>query len=432
MLQRLIVLSVLMVGGCVYTPWMRMPNPRPVETRPLETRPVPVVPSRPIEQNTQNGIPTRDPFAEYQQGRDARIQGNVNMGWQNPAQPQSAHVNGQGGAAAILLPLSGTHAQLGKGMLDAANMAVADLRQQGFAIKAFDSGNTPQMAVNVAQKALAEGSNIILGPVFASSVEAVRGIASAKGVPLVAFSNDIRVAGQGSWLLGLAPHTEVKTMMGYAVSKGLTRIAAIIPQDDFGVLVEKNLYDSAQRYGADIVAIERFGASLEAMQQAVERLKQQKGAYQALLIPVAGGQLRTLANILAAADMGARDIQLLGLSRWEDPAIVGEEALQGAWFSGPPSRPRKQFTDRYAKLYGGKPSSLATLAYDGAALAAVMAERGRIDSYSLENPNGYMGLNGIFRFNAQGIAERGLAIFAIQGKKAVEIQPAPNSFVGVR
>jgi hypothetical protein len=48
---------------------------------------------------------------------------------------------------------------------------------------------------------------------------------------------------------------------------------------------------------------------------------------------------------------------------------------------------------------------------------------------ALLNPNGFAGVDGIFRFRADGLNERGLAVMTIQNGTAQIVQDAPKSFL---
>jgi len=77
---------------------------------------------------------------------------------------------------------------------------------------------------------------------------------------------------------------------------------------------------------------------------------------------------------------------------------------------------------------------IATLSYDATALAASLARNGAdnnmrpFDRTTILNPNGFAGLDGIFRFRQNGLAERGLAVLEFQNGKITVRDPAPATF----
>ena len=76
------------------------------------------------------------------------------------------------------------------------------------------------------------------------------------------------------------------------------------------------------------------------------------------------------------------------------------------------------------------PGAIATLAYDATALAAALARAGAsFNAQAVGNRGGFLGADGLFRFDDEGIAERGLAVFEVRsGGKTSVVSPAPARF----
>ena len=92
---------------------------------------------------------------------------------------------------------------------------------------------------------------------------------------------------------------------------------------------------------------------------------------------------------------------------------------------------RANFVAAYRETYDGDPPRLATMAYDVAALAAVLAQESTGPDFSdaaLTVPSGFDGFDGIFRFLPSGVAERGLAVLQVQPRSARVVSPAPRKF----
>ena len=113
------------------------------------------------------------------------------------------------------------------------------------------------------------------------------------------------------------------------------------------------------------------------------------------------------------------------------PIIGSEPALVGGWFAASPPEARQAFEQRYQATYGREPPRLASLGYDAAALAAVLAHGGGGEPFSQQailNPNGFTGVDGLFRFTPGGLVQRGLAVLEVEPQGDVVISPAPQSF----
>ncbi|PIR33647.1 MAG: hypothetical protein COV36_02365, partial [Alphaproteobacteria bacterium CG11_big_fil_rev_8_21_14_0_20_44_7] len=102
----------------------------------------------------------------------------------------------------ILVPLSGGAQKIGQSLLDAAQMAVMDNSQQKIALVPYDTKSTPQGASEAAGKAVTDGVDIIIGPLFSNSVRQIAPIAREANIPVIAFSNNKSVAGDGVYILG--------------------------------------------------------------------------------------------------------------------------------------------------------------------------------------------------------------------------------------
>ena len=116
----------------------------------------------------------------------------------------------------LLLPLSGPAADLGRDMLEAAEMALFDVGANQLRLLPRDTGGTAEGARLAARQVLAEGAEVLLGPLFSQAVAAVSPIAAEADVRVLAFSNVAEMAGPGTYLLGFRPEEQVTRVIRYA------------------------------------------------------------------------------------------------------------------------------------------------------------------------------------------------------------------------
>jgi len=121
----------------------------------------------------------------------------------------------------------------------------------------------PLMAdAQAAKQALAEGANAIIGPLLGPSVQAAGAVTRASGKPVIAFSTDSGVAGNGVYLLSFMPQSDVDRILDYAASKSKANIAALIPETAYGSVVNALLQDGAAKRGyRNSLAVERYSVS---------------------------------------------------------------------------------------------------------------------------------------------------------------------------
>ncbi|MBT3395832.1 MAG: penicillin-binding protein activator, partial [Alphaproteobacteria bacterium] len=159
---------------------------------------------------------------------------------------------------ALLLPLTGPEQALGRSLLDAAVMALYEIGGDNLVLLPRDTMGTPEGAQTAADSALQEGAQLILGPVFSASVAAAAVPARARGVNMVAFSTDATVAGDGVFLLAFMPQQEVERVVAYAVSQGLSRIAALAPDSPYGFAVVDALREAAVANGGVVTQTQLY------------------------------------------------------------------------------------------------------------------------------------------------------------------------------
>ena len=113
----------------------------------------------------------------------------------------------------LLLPFSNGSGQtrlLAASMMKAAQLALFDANNPNIILISADEGSTPESAANGARSLLAQGAEVIVGPLFSASVNAVAPVARDRAVPVIAFSTDISTAGNGVYLLSFQPENEVR------------------------------------------------------------------------------------------------------------------------------------------------------------------------------------------------------------------------------
>ena len=330
----------------------------------------------------------------------------------------------------LILPLSapGNAGVAAQSMKNAAEMALAEFQNPNIQLLIKDDGGNPQGAQQGTQQALDEGAEIILGPLFAASVPATAQLARTRGVSVIAFSTDSSVAGRGVYLLSFLPESDVNRIIEYAASTGKRSFAALLPENAYGNVVEAAFKQAVGRRGGRIVAFEKYGADRAA---AARTVAQALGQADALFIADDGDSVVSMADALTAAGANLKNIQLLGTGLWDNPRVYASPALQGGLYAAPDPAGFRSFSARYRAKFGSDPARTATLAYDAVALVAALARTQGPQRFSpevLTNPSGFAGIDGLFRFRADGTNERGLAVMRVGSGGGVPVASSPKSF----
>ena len=328
---------------------------------------------------------------------------------------------------ALLVPLSGRGAQLGQAMLNAAQMSLFENFDSDTTLIIKDTGGTPQGAAEAASKALDEGAQLLVGPLFSGSVNAAAPVARARGVPMIGFSNDRSVAGEGVYVFGFTPGQQVSRIISFAEASGLRRIVTLVPDSAYGYAVASALEESVAGSRVSIAKTEYFATDGSDSMDVVRRIaalgksltSSDERPLDCVLIAAGGRQLRSLATLFPYFDLEMRDVRLLGTELWHYEAIIGEPALHGGWYAAPPPGTWANFQQKYVASFNSRPPYRAALAYDAISLAGKLIETNQINgdrsvaSGALFAIEEFIGIQGNFRFSSDGVAERGLAIYEV-------------------
>jgi ABC-type branched-subunit amino acid transport system substrate-binding protein len=330
---------------------------------------------------------------------------------------------------ALILPLSasGNAGVAAQSMKNAAEMALAEFQNPNIQLLIKDDGGSPQGANAGAQQAVTEGAEIILGPLFATSVPAVAQVARSRGISVIAFSTDSSVAGRGVYLLSFLPESDVIRIVNYSASIGKKSFAALVPDNAYGNVVEAAFKQAVGRKGR-VVAFEKYGGDRATSARTVA---QSLGSADALMIADDGDSVVATADALTAAGSNLRNSQMLGTGLWDNPRVFASPSLQGGLYAAPDPSGFRAFSGRYRTRYGGDPVRTATLAYDAVALMAALARTQgaqRFAPETLTNPSGFAGIDGLFRFRSDGTNERGLAVMKVTTGGGVPVAGSPKSF----
>jgi len=353
--------------------------------------------------------------------------------------PGSAGITGSTGTVkvALLLPItaSGSTPAIAKALKQAAELALFDFDNPNVTLVRKVTRGTPDGARAAAESAIHDGAELIIGPLFAQEVSGAAPVTRQAGIPMIAFSSDEKVAGNGVYLLSFLAGRDVPRIVSFAMSRGKRNFAQLIPQSPYGRIAEAAFAKAVSAGGGQAAVRATFppddsNAMLGPVRQIANAITGGQPA-DALFLPAGRDELPSLAPLLASADLTSRRVQFIGTGQWDYPNIGGEKALIGGWYPAPDPKGWSNFTQRYAKTYGAVPPRLASLAYDAVSLAVSLSQNPQGERYAsaqLTRASGFAGVDGLFRLLPDGTCERGLAILEMREGGPQVIAPAPSSF----
>ena len=368
----------------------------------------------------------------------------------------------------MLLPLTGSAAKYGQGLKNAALLASDDMKADNLILQFYDTQSTDSGARIAVENALSQNAKLIVGPLLSSSVQAIENETTSAGVPVVAFSTNSEVFKPDVYSLGLLVNEQVDDIISYAASKGRSRFALLIPDDDSGISIAKAAASSAIKNNVSLVRIafytpnttdfteavkgltdydtrsarlqkvkralqKQAGQGDASASQALKRLERTQALgdvdFDAVIIPESGAKLKSALAMFGYYDVYSPKVRFLGTTVWESTDLSRETMAIGSWFPAMPKAHSAYFSSKYAETFGEKPAAIYSLAYDAVALAASLAKKNPEDLTSyITSPEGYAGINGIFRILPNGLNEHSLDIYEVSENGNVVVKNAAKSF----
>ncbi|WP_426167774.1 penicillin-binding protein activator [Sandarakinorhabdus sp. DWP1-3-1] len=366
-------------------------------------------------------------------------------------------VEAQQNRVALLVPLTGSNAPVGQSIANAANMALLDVGDKRVNLRVYDT--TPGAAA-AAQRALADGARLFLGPLLAGDVRAVQAVAATAGVPVISFSNDSSLAGGDVYVLGFQPGQSIARTIAYAKGRGIDRFAALVPAGVYGQRAQTAFVRAVDAVGGRSTAVvsytrdpTRMAAAARSVTNYDARIKAGGGTasirpdgsvaavtgalapvpFQALLIADSGSAAAQFLPALAKFGAAPGTVILLGTELWNnEPGLARAAALRGALFASVPDERFRRLAERYRAKFGSSPSRLASFGYDSILLVNNIAGNWPLGAPfprgQLTTRDGFAGIDGAFRFTPGNIAERSLEVQQIGNGAITTVAPAARGF----
>lgn len=338
---------------------------------------------------------------------------------------------------ALLLPLTakGKTAKIAKGLKQAGELALFEFDNPNVVLITKDTKGTPAGAMEAAEAAISSGAELVIGPLFATSVKAAAPLTRAANIPMVALSSDESVAGDGVFLLSFLAGRDLNRIISFAISQGKRNFAALVPQTPYGTIVETAFRDAVSKNGGQILAIEKYPLDANGMLEPTRKISEiandPERQLDALLIPAGPEVMPTMSPLMPYFEIDTKKLKLIGTSRWDYANVGREKPLLGGWFPGPDPTGWRDFTQRYVQTYGNVPPRISSLAYDAVSMALAISKNPKENRYTaaqITRASGFSGVDGLFRFHQDGTSERGFAVLEVQKFGNRVIDAAPNVF----
>jgi ABC-type branched-subunit amino acid transport system substrate-binding protein len=346
---------------------------------------------------------------------------------------------------ALLIPVTGPNAALGAELQNGAELALFSVRNPKIELLVLDThGDGPEAAASQAAVAKAD---IIVGPLFSDAVVSARRIASQANIPMLALSNNLKIAGRGSWLLGYVPEQQVDALLGYALTSGRNRVGIIAEDAPFGQILARHAVDRLAQFGLrpeeSLTLTSAMLADEDQLKSAIRNFTGYQppaedetapafadlppSRFDALLFAGSADFALRTAPVLAYYDADPERVLYLGNGQWNQQRILTEPSIQGGVFASRPTGRDEAFTALWSDVWETRPGALARLSFDAMAMATVLTGQQRhLWQASLESESGFSGFSGAYRLLPGGGNQRAFELRQIKGGVSDVLQPAPD------
>lgn len=368
----------------------------------------------------------------------------------------------------MLLPLTGPASKQGQGLRNAALMALEDVKNPNMLLQFYDTRSSANGAKAAVESAIRQNTQLIIGPLTGDEVKSISERVIKKRIPVVTFSTNTDALRPGIFSLGLLVNEQVDRIMTYAVDRGRTKFALLVPDNGTGISVARAAIISAQKNEAAITGIAFYppdtsdfsealkgltdydkrservnkirnnlmakaSAGNDAAAKILARLKKIDTLgdvdFDAIIIPEHGTKLKSAAAMLGYYDVTSPKVKILGTSIWENSSLNNESNIIGSWYPVLSRKHNAYFINKYTKIFGEAPNSIYAFGYDAVALASALTNTNRSDlELSITSPDGYIGINGAFKVFANGTNKHSLDILEVKRDGDAVVNPADKSF----
>ncbi len=340
----------------------------------------------------------------------------------------------------VMVPLTGDYAHLGTEIRHGVELAFFKIGNPSVELLFFDTKGGETAAAAAAAAVLAD-VDLLIGPLFSGSVQAVQAEIGGADLPMLTLSNNIEVANANQWVIGYLPEQQLDGLLGHAITIGKRDFAVIGQDTAFGrrlmAHTSQRLADFGIRAKAERMLTPDELNDENSLKDAIRRFSRYVRTPKNRALPKSpfdvvvfagdpGFALRT-APVLAYYDLGPDRALYLGNALWGQPQVLNEPSLQGGLFTSRPTSLDREFDRNWGEIWNQPAGLLSRLGYDAMAIAGALAREDRAKwGKQLVSNTGFRGFSGAFRLLPNGHNVRAFEVRQISDGGSTVIKPAPD------
>ncbi|WP_245490303.1 ABC transporter substrate-binding protein [Mesorhizobium sp. M7A.F.Ca.US.011.01.1.1] len=315
----------------------------------------------------------------------------------------------------MLLPLSGsgTAGENGRKMLDAAKLAMTDIGNGLLTLTVEDTKGDSALASKMAITAITTGSKVVIGPTELTAAQHIATLSGSKRPPVLALADNF-AGGAGVYAVLLGEADSAAAGAAGLAAKGSKKFVLLVADGPNAGAMEKRVANSLSIYGAALAVTLRYSAG-DGAAKAVDEMGSLVDAPDAVIVASGNGSPSPILAVLKSKGIPGKTVSVVGTNRWLEHPM--DPLFEGAFIATLDPSETGPIADRFRTTYNYSADVNVAYAYDMVALTAGIASAIGPDGFSkkiLENPNGFRGSTGLFRFRADGSSERSMPFYRIE------------------
>lgn len=366
----------------------------------------------------------------------------------------------------MLLPLSGENAHIGNSLLKAGKLSLNKSQNKNIKLFVKDTESNNENIITSYYDLINKDVDIILGPLFSKNIKIIHPISEDENIIMITFSNNIEMKNENTFISGLSPENEIQEVIDYAILKGSEKFGLILPDNKYGKRIKQLIQNFVLKMDGKVTQyvfydptnpdfyeaskiIANYDYRKIELEKKLNELKKvgtltAEKKYKMLNKQDTLGELdfdslyigaenikhiSMLASILPYYDVDPKKVLYIGNSLWKKNVLLKEPALEKGLFPYFPEKKFSNFETEYAETFQKKPHEIAYLAFDLVGLISNLQKTNKkINISNITSSDGFIGTNGLFRFERDGNIERSLSIFQIKNQNPVEVRKANLNF----
>ncbi|WP_411970140.1 ABC transporter substrate-binding protein [Mesorhizobium sp. BR1-1-3] len=314
----------------------------------------------------------------------------------------------------MLLPLSapGTAGENGRKMLDATKLAMTDIGNGLLALTVEDTKGDSALAGKLAVTAITTGSKVVIGPTELPAAQHIATLSGSKRPPVLALADNF-AGGPGVYAVLLGEADSAAAGAAGLAAKGSKKFVLLVADGPNAGAMEKRVANGLSIYGAALAVTLRYSAGDGA--KTVDEMGSLVDAPDAVIVASGNGSPSPVLAALKSKGIPGKTISVVGTNRWLEHPM--DPLFEGAFIATLDPSETGPIADRFRTTYNYPADVNVAYAYDMVALTAGIASAVGPDGFSkkvLENPNGFRGSTGLFRFRADGSSQRSMPFYRIE------------------